>query len=298
MITLEFNATYEPFSREPEYVEVNRQFIESLDLRCEKVILDLACGTGTLTAIIMEHALKRSRHNIQSRTKCRSPLVLALDIEQEAVRLAHHFIYSTRSEELHSVNFVVGSCDDLPLVPGSVDIVIIGNAIQLFGSLDCVFREARRVLCANGRIAFNTAFYAGTFPEGTERFYLRWIQHALNYIRTKAAESGKTGEAAVTRRRDVSKRAFSHPWLSPDEYKLALERTGFFPESFLERRVLLTRHSFETIGSYAGLASVLLSGYPVRLACRALEQSAGPAMADFGVDSIPRLWMEMTARKR
>jgi hypothetical protein len=46
------NVSYEPFSREPEYIEVNRLFIENLHLPIDARVLDVACGPETLTGII------------------------------------------------------------------------------------------------------------------------------------------------------------------------------------------------------------------------------------------------------
>ena len=54
----------------------------------------------------------------------------------------------------------------------------------------------------------------------------------------------------------------------------------------------------ETVGAYGGLASVLLSGYPVELASEALSASAGPAFAALNLTDVRRLWLEVVARKQ
>ena len=60
----------------------------------------------------------------------------------------------------------------------------------------------------------------------------------------------------------------------------------------------MNQRCFETIGAYAGLASVLFSGYPVHLASEALQETAGPALAAVGMVEVPRLWLEVTSIKR
>jgi hypothetical protein len=61
---------------------------------------------------------------------------------------------------------------------------------------------------------------------------------------------------------------------------------------------MMNQRCFETIGAYAGLASVLFSGYPVELASEALQVMAGPALKAVGVEAVPRLYLEMTAIKQ
>jgi len=102
---------------------------------------------------------------------------------------------------------------------------------------------------------------------------------------------------ARPRRKGLTRPAFSRPWLSREQYERILSRNGFTIHCAAEREVLLTAQSFQAIGSYAGLASVLLSGYPTDLACEALEKSAGRALASFEMDAIPRNWIEFVATR-
>lgn len=48
------NTTYGPFSKEPEYLELNKCFVRSIVPRLKGLdcIVDLACGTGTLTELL------------------------------------------------------------------------------------------------------------------------------------------------------------------------------------------------------------------------------------------------------
>jgi ubiquinone/menaquinone biosynthesis C-methylase UbiE len=290
------DISYEPFSREPEYVEVNRLFIESLDLRSDSRVLDLACGTGTLTGIISTVLNTRCPPG-QDVLAGQRPSIVGADICHESLVLAGRYLKEVEKPTRRCVYWVEASANSIPLRSHSFDAVIIGNAIQLFERTDEVVSEANRVLAEGGILAFNTSFYAGTFAPGTERFYLRWVQEALSYIHEKDAERRIQGLARIPRKRGCAKPAFSNPWLARREYECLLDQNGFEVQSVVERTVMLTRHSFEVIGSYAGLASVLLSGYPIELACEALERSVGPTMSALRVEAVPRYWIEFTARK-
>jgi ubiquinone/menaquinone biosynthesis C-methylase UbiE len=305
------NTSYEPFSKEPEYIEVNRLFIQSLQLDAHQVVLDLACGTGTLTELILREM--QLRHPTAGGDGMGSHLIriVGLDISRDSLKLAYENLiglgFLDRSGQLRSsasdmgrsvIALAEASADRLPIANLSMDAVVIGNAIQLFADKDKVFSDVNRVLCAGGLFAFNTSFYAGTYVPGTELFYIRWIEEAISHIKKKDEELKKQGLQGIPRRRGLANPAFSRPWLAQHEYEALLERHGFEVRSVVERTVLLTQRSFETIGAYAGLASVLLSGYPVQLACEALEKSAGPALAALNKEAIPRYWIELVAFKK
>jgi ubiquinone/menaquinone biosynthesis C-methylase UbiE len=301
--------TYEPFSREPEYIEVNRLFIRSLHLTAPECILDLACGTGTLMELLLEEICpKRINGDGLKKPQVR---IIGLDISRGQLQLAKkHFSrlkHLERPEQPRSqgsdvngqiVNFIQASADRLPISDLNMQAVIMGNAIQLCDDKERVIREVNRVLQQGGTFAFNTSFYAGTYVPGTERFYLRWVEEAISYLKKKDAELRRQGLGGIARKKSLAKPAFSRPWLSQSEYEQLLDRNGFEIRSVVERTVQLTQHSFETIGAYAGLAGVLLSGYPIQLACEALEKSAGPALAAVNLEIIPRYWIELIASKR
>jgi ubiquinone/menaquinone biosynthesis C-methylase UbiE len=291
------NLSYEPFSREPEYVEVNRLFVESLNLRGDSRVLDLACGTGTLSSIICSKSNSKSCAD-EGIPADRRASIIGVDICHESLILAHRFLAQAEKATNPAVYCLEATATSLPLRSNSMDAVIIGNAIQLFEEKDKLISEASRVLAENGILAFNTSFYAGTFVPGTERFYLRWVQEALRYIQDKDTDGGKVGWGRTPRKRSAGKAAFSNPWLSRHEYERLLVRNGFEVESVVERTVVLTRQGFEAIGSYAGLACVLLNGYQVDLACEALARSVGPALSAVGMKLVPRYWIEFISRKK
>lgn len=291
------DTSYEPFSQEPEYIEVNRLFVESLGLGAPERILDLACGTGALTELLLEQIGRGAPVR-----------VLGLDLSARSLQLAREHLLrlgltgppqpATSAASGPAVFLAQASAECLPVADHSLDVVVVGNAIQLFGDKERAVREVRRVLRRGGTFAFNTSFYAGTYAPGTERFYLRWVEEAVGYVARRDAELRRRGLPGVPRKKGTARPAFSQPWLSREEYERLLEENGFEVRSVTERTVMLTRSSFEAIGSFAGLACVLLSGYPVGLACEALKASAGPALEAVNAEAVPRYWIEFSAARR
>jgi ubiquinone/menaquinone biosynthesis C-methylase UbiE len=283
------NWSYESFAVEPEYLEVNRRFIESIPLLDVNSVLDLACGTGTLSVLMIERlAATRQGQRIYGPQET----IIGIDVSLESLELAQREVKRFWRANPTPVNFVQATVENLPVATASFDLVVIGNAIQLFDNKEMVVRDVHRMLRSNGIFAFNTSFYAGTFVSGTEGFYLKWVEEAFRYVADQTRRSDQNEHRRRRRSREHSIPAFSRPWLSRGEYKELLTRNGFLIQDVAEREVLLTEHSFRSIGSYGGLASVLLSGYPTELACEALEKSVGRALAGVRMKAIPRKWIE------
>jgi ubiquinone/menaquinone biosynthesis C-methylase UbiE len=291
------DASFEPFSREPEYVEVNRPLARGLPLAASTAILDLACGTGALTGLVLEE-LDRPQSGRRAVAGMSAPAVrvVGVDLSWEALGLARRHLEAI-SPSGERVALLQASCDRLPLADQTMDAALMANAIQLFDDKDRLLREVGRVLRPGGAFAFNTSFYAGAYLPGTEGFYLTWVEEALRYVIRKDMELRRQGRRGIPRQKGAAPPAFSRRWLSRAEYEELLRRNGFRVTSIADRVVNLTRHSLEAIGGYAGLASVLLSGYPSGLACEALQRSAGPALEAAQLANVPRGWLECIAVK-
>jgi ubiquinone/menaquinone biosynthesis C-methylase UbiE len=288
------NTSYEPFSREAEYIELNRLFIESSNWQGCLRVLDLACGTGTLSEFIWrELGRQNSTHEF---------LVAGLDLSAESLKLAVEHFSSLDIGPLTAVDrrplFVQGSADCLPFCDQWADAIVMGNSIHIFADKQKLLSEIGRVLRCGGKFLFNSSFYAGTFVSGTEYFYIEWMKQAIAYIKNKDLERRRVGLGGVIRKKGLAAPAFSRPWLSMEEYKELLDRCGFSLLSVNQRTMQMSQRSFETVGAYAGLASVLLSGYPVELACEALGCAVGPALAAVQMTEVPRYWLEIVAAKR
>ncbi len=286
MCAVEVNMTYEPFSREPEYVEANRAFVGTLPLAGVEVLLDLACGTGVMTDLLAMACPRLER-------------VLGLDLSLESMLIALRHFRDTGALARRGIRLQLlqGTADLLPVAGRSMDAVVMGNSIHMLPDEGRLLAEINRVLRPGGLFAFNSSFYAGTMPPGTEKVHHEWVKQAAVYMMDRDRELRRQGKPGIRRKRGTAKKAFSKPWLSIDDWKRVLRERGFRIEGINERTVLMNQRCFETIGAYAGLAEVLFSGYPVQLASEALQETAGPALAAVGMTEVPRLWLEVAAVK-
>jgi ubiquinone/menaquinone biosynthesis C-methylase UbiE len=283
------SMTYEAHSAEPEYIETNRALIAGLDLEGVARLLDLACGTGLLSELILD----------------RKPdvAILGLDLAREQLELMRERFESKAESGGNGANgrramlLMEGSADTLPVEAAAVDAVVMGNAIHNLPDPDALVREILRVLRPGGFFTFNSAFYAGTYVPGTEKFHQAWAKEAVKFVLNRDQELRAKGLPGITRKRGTGSKAFARRWLLPAEWKDILERNGLRVSRVHERDVEMTRRSYETVGSYAGFSTVVLAGYPAELACEAMQAAVAPALAATGFETVPARWLEMTAVK-
>ncbi len=125
----------------PRYDLLNRLLTAGLDQRWRRrtltlagvgaadTVLDLACGTGDLSA----------------RATALGARVIGIDFAQNMLRRAR-----ARPVRAH---FVQGDAEHLPLPTASVDVVVCGFALRNFVSIETALAEMARVLRATGRLA-------------------------------------------------------------------------------------------------------------------------------------------------
>lgn len=270
------DTSYEAFSRDPGYVETNRRFVAEFGLAAGARLLDMACGTGTMSGLVLA-AYPTTR-------------IVGVDLSRESLALARRHFGPAAGPLL-----VEGSAARLPFGPATFDAALMGNAIHNVVEVDELVAGVRRVLRPGGWFAFNSSFYAGTFPPGTEKFYRGWVARALGLIQEEDRAQRAAGGPGIRRQRGSVARAFSSPWRTPDEWTALLAGRGFRVRRLVERPVTMSREALEHIGSYSGLGRVLLSGYPVPVACDALKRAVAPAMEEVGMEELPRLWLEVIA---
>jgi ubiquinone/menaquinone biosynthesis C-methylase UbiE len=287
------NTSYEAHSAEPEYIETNRGLIGSLDLSGVSRLLDLACGTGLLADLVLE---VRPRITVCGLDLDRQQLQLTEERFREKGLYAGNGAFGG-PRGLPSFILLEGSADTLPCASGLMDAVLMGNSIHNLPDRDRLIGEIRRVLRPGGLFAFNSAFYAGTYVPGTEKFHQAWVKEALLYVMNRDREMRARGEPGLKRKRGTVSRASARRWLLPKEWKAVVESGGLKVTRVHEREVRMTRRSYETVGSYGGFASVVLAGYPIELACEALQAAVQPALDQTGFTTVPARWLEMTAVK-
>lgn len=294
---MKVNTTYEPYSQEPEYIETNKDLLGTIPLDSVRTVLDLACGTGLLTDLLL--GLKGDL------------IVYGVDLSAESLDIARRLfrqkglLAETEAEMEEAqksgkgaVIFEQGSADDLHFAPGRFDLAMMGNAIHLMKDKDDFLKGVHRVLAPGGLFVFNSVFFTGTFVEGTERLYTEWMKEAVQVLNEKNEALKKAGKPPIPRKRGTAGRAFDKGWMSSDEWQKTLERNGFEVVRNYSRTVPISQRGLELVGAYGGLAEVLMSGYPVEVSSECLQLAAGRAFKRLGLKEVGRNWLEVSAIKR
>ena len=259
--------SFTPFTRHPFFTHVNKWVLERVICPGRQVIVDLGCGPGAVTQLILERV----------RGQQPPPRVIGVDPSPSALAKARAAISSKFAE------FVQGSAEWLSKLVKSADTVVFLNAIHLMPDKAQVLKEIRRVLKPGGTLAFNSTFFNGAYVEGTSGFWRRWIVRSVQALREKGIEIQHNGHAAAME------------WYSVDQYTAALKEAGFRPTTVELLRIDMTRAALIDIGRFSLFIEGALPGVPLEEGAKALEVGLERTMSELGVDSVPRHWLEVVA---
>jgi ubiquinone/menaquinone biosynthesis C-methylase UbiE len=259
--------SFTPFTRHPFFMHVNRWILERVIGPGRQVIVDLGCGPGAVTELILERV----------RGQQPPPRVIGVDPSPSALAKARAAISSKLAE------FVQGSAEWLSKLVKSADTVVFLNAIHLMPDKPQVLKEIRRVLKPGGVLAFNSTFFNGAYVEGTSGFWRRWIVRSVQVLREQGIEVKHNGHAAAME------------WYSADQYTAALKEAGFRPTTVELLRIDMTRAALIDIGRFSLFIEGALPGVPLEEGAKALEVGLERTMNELKVDSVPRHWLEVVA---
>ncbi len=131
---------YEPFiGRWSRFV--GNAFVDWLAVPPDMRWLDVGCGTGVLTQVILEHGLA-SR---------------AVGVDTSEGLLA----YAREKERHPAVNFRLGSAESLPVSPGSFDAAVSGLVLNFLTDPARGVAGMRRAVCPGGAVGAYVWDYAG-----------------------------------------------------------------------------------------------------------------------------------------
>jgi len=266
--------TFEAFSRHDFYRVVNEHLVDTTVQLRERVTqipirsaLDLACGTGAVTQLLVDR-VRRFREPVE---------VIALDPSETALEKARRLVGN-------AARFVRGTAQAFSQVVSGVDIILFCNAIHLLPDKERVMKEARNALNLGGVLGFNTSFYQGCYVPGTERFYKLWMLRSAQLLKQETGLKPDRTKVQAMR------------WLEPDEYRSLLESNGFAVEEMHAEPALMTCESWQDISHYSEFANGALPGVPVDVAIPVLKRSVAQAYDEMGITELPRNWLQVVAR--
>lgn len=290
------STTYEPFSKEPEYIECNKGFVGRMpDVRARR-LLDLACGTGAVSQLLVG---RHPRAHLNGIDYDPVQIDLATGVWNElgyTVRRGYELTDDFVNDK-PVITLAVGSGDDLRFPDNTFDSVTIANAIHMMPDKGNFFSAVSRVLKPGGLFGFNSGFYAGCYPEGTERHMYQWLREATYFIEDWNKRLTAEGKEPIKRKHGTTRGAFQNRWLNADEWCAHLRQHGIEPVDIHERTVMMDVRCLTALVAYGGLVEVVMSGYPVEAASIALQSTAKKALDLMELPALPRKWLEVWAKK-
>lgn len=272
--------TFEPVTVHPFYAEINRSLVRqafipfmSRPAGAALSIVDMACGTGVITRLIAEEMVYLGHPG----------RIMCVDPSAEALRLAQKSV-----EEVEiKTDFIQGDADDLSSIVHNADAAFFCNAIHLVSDKLSAFRQMKAILAHGGIFACNSAFFDGTNVGETERFARRWIRRAVGWLRKEHPEVKFSREAKTV----------AMQWLNPEEYSSLLKKSGFNRIDITLERTMIPLDALRDLGKYWLFIEGALPGVPLALGAEALGISVYQAGQELDMAGVPRMWLQMIARK-
>ena len=274
--------TFEAFAAHAFYTGINRSLVQKAlapllirPANRARTIVDMACGTGSVTRLIAEET---AAHQRSQQTR-----IVGVDPSAEALRLAQQSI-----EEMGAkAEFFQGETEDLATIVQDVDAAFFCNAIHLIVDKLCAFQQMAAILAPGGILACNSAFYDGTSLEDTFRFTRLWIRRAVGWLRKNHPEVRLSREAKATARQ----------WLSTDDYISLLKQSGFSSVDATEERISMPLDSLIDLGHYWLFIEGALPGAPLAIGAEALGSTVYDVAQELNMTYLPRMWLQIVATK-
>ena len=272
--------TFEAFAAHPFYTEVNRALVRQAlahfatrPVDVPLTIVDMACGTGAITRLVAEEIARQGRQ----------AHLIGVDPSAEELRRAQ----KSMAEMGTRADFIQGDANSLPSIVHNADAAFFCNAIHLVPNKLSAFQQMASILAPGGIFACNSAFYEGTYVEGTDRFYHLWIRHAMRCLRKEHPEVRLSRE----------EKAQAMQWLTPGDYIESLKQAGFGSAETNYERVLISLDAWRDLGHYWLFIEGALPGAPLAFAAAALENALYQAGQELGLTEVPRMWLQIVATK-
>lgn len=260
--------SFAKFSVHPFFKEVNAWLVAHSGIHHGSDVVDLGCGPGAVTELILQHMGTPPVGR-----------VFAVDPSASALRVAAQRIRSA------IVQFIQGTAESVSSLVPPVDTVVFANAIHLVREKAQAISAVSRVLRPSGAFVFNTAFFEGTAPAETARFYKLWILRAVRWVRERGYEVARGIRPAAMQ------------WLSPDEYRRLLEANGFGDCAMVMQEKPVTCQGWEDLSEFSMFIEGALPGVPLDVGMEGLKVGVRQAFEELRLQVVPRVWLQVIARR-
>ncbi len=269
----ESGPSYARFAAHPEYGQANQHLVDLLTrngLGNGQTVVDLGSGTGSGSFLV-------------ARALGSTGKVIGVDLsESMAIQAQGRISDSFRG----IVEFRAGDALKFrELVPENPNAVVLFNSIHLMGDSSLLAKEVSAKLAPGQLFGFNTTFTKESVPPESMRVYLAIADKAKVSL-----EKSFPDAPPVSRKRLRT--------LSQREYRDLIEQAGFAIVEEETRTVPLTTAALRDFVQVPVVADQLLP-FDIPLADRQkiLSDAVTEAMAELGLQTLPRNWFFLVAKK-
>ncbi len=263
--------SFSTFSQNPFYENLNARLVAMAEPGSGQRIVDLACGTGGVTKIILEQV-----------RGARNSVVIAMDHSAIALKQAMEDIKSHRDNAVQFVQSRVEQVSDA--LKERADTIIFCNAIHYIPDKDALVTEISKSLNPGGKFAFNTSFYEGGQVPESMTFYRKWMFKSARTLRREHGLSPQKSEKVESRKH-----------LSAAQYRELLERNGFRVIRIEEDTVLVPIEGWLDISTFEDFIAGTLPGVPLKEASESLQKGVHQTFEEMNIDHVPRNWLDVVA---
>ena len=266
--------SYQAFSKNEFYGNLNAKLIDMADLASDKKIVDLACGTGGVTRLILERI-----------NQTKDTVVIALDHSSTALKTAMEDLKDISNNAVKYVQLGVENVSDA--VKDSVDTIVFCNAIHYLPDKDAVVSDICKTLRPGGKFVFNTSFYEGGQHKDSTAFYTKWMFKAMKILRRKYGLSPVKSQKVQSRQQ-----------LSLEDYEDLLNRNGLSIFKQEIDTVPVPVEGWLDISTFSDFIEGIMPGVPLDKASLSLQEAVIETYAELGVSHVPRNWLDIVAVKK
>ena len=263
--------TFTKFSKNNFYEGVNRRLVEMADIGSGQRIVDLACGTGGVTKLMLER-LRDARDSV----------IIAVDHSATALKQAMEELKGKRNS---AIQFVQSRVEQLSeSLKESVDTIVFCNAIHYISDKDALVEEISKSLKPGGKFAFSTTFYEGSRPPESLAFYRKWMFKAIRILRGEYDLSPSKGDKVESRRQ-----------LTPEQYGELMENHGLKIVRQEIETVNVPIEGWLDISAFEDFITGTLPGVPLDKASAALQKAVQQTFEELKIEYVPRSWLDVIA---
>ena len=263
--------SFSKFSGNLFYSTLNGRLVDMADVGSGQRIVDLACGTGGVTQLIVER-LRGARDSV----------VIAIDQSATALKQAMEELKDARDAAIQFVQSRVEQVSDA--AKESVDTIFFCNAIHYIRDKDALVVEIFKTLKPGGKFAFNTSFFeGGQLPESLV-FYRKWMLKSSRNLRREYGLAPVSADRVEARKH-----------LTPEQYRTLLERNGFRVTRQEIDTVQVPIEGWLDISDFEDFISGIMPGVPLEKASASLKKGVIQSFRELEIEYVPRNWLDVIA---